>query len=94
MIEEATGAKAFVVGKPGPVMMRSARKFIGLETAQTTVIGDTMDTDIQGGVQMGYKTILVLSGVSRKEDVSHFAFKPDLIIPSVKELELPLPWWD
>jgi NagD protein len=42
---------------------------------------------------MGYKTILVLSGVSRKEDVHHFAFKPDLIIPSVKELELPLPWW-
>jgi NagD protein len=93
MIEEATGTKAFVVGKPGPVMMRSARKFIGLETAETTVIGDTMDTDIQGGVQMGYKTILVLSGVSRKEDVHHFAFKPDLIIPSVKELELPLPWW-
>lgn len=93
MIEEATGAKAFVIGKPSPVMMRSARKFIGLETAETTVIGDTMDTDIQGGVQMGYKTILVLSGVSRKEDVHHFAFKPDMVIPSVKELDLPLPWW-
>jgi len=59
MIEEAAGVKAFVVGKPGPVMMRSARKALGLETAETTVIGDTMDTDIQGGVQMGYKTILV-----------------------------------
>jgi NagD protein len=93
MIEEATGIKAFVVGKPGPVMMRSARKFIGLETAETTVIGDTMDTDIQGGVQMGYKTILVLSGVSRREDIHHYAFKPDLIVPSVKELELPLAWW-
>jgi NagD protein len=93
MIEEATGYKAFVVGKPGPVMMRSARKFIGLETAETTVIGDTMDTDIQGGVQMGYKTVLVLSGVSRKEDLNHYAFRPDLIVPSVKDLELPLPWW-
>jgi NagD protein len=93
MIEEATGAKAFVVGKPGPVMMRSARKFIGLETAETTVIGDTMATDIQGGVQMGYKTVLVLSGVSRKEDLNHYAFRPDLIVTSVKELELPLPWW-
>ena len=52
MIEEATGKKAFVTGKPSPVMMRSARKFIGLETANTTVIGDTMETDIRGGVQM------------------------------------------
>lgn len=94
MIEEATGKKAFVIGKPSPVMMRSARKALGLETAFTTVIGDTMDTDIQGGVQMGYKTILVLSGISKKEELIHYAFKPDLIVNSVRELELPLPWWD
>lgn len=93
MIEEATGVKAFVVGKPGPVMMRSARKFIGLETAETTVIGDTMDTDIQGGVQMGYRTILVLSGISKNEELQHYAFKPDLIVDSVDNIELPLPWW-
>ncbi len=93
MIEEATGVKAFVVGKPGPVMMRSARKFIGLETAETTVIGDTMDTDIQGGVQMGYHTILVLSGISKNEELSHYAFKPDLVVDSVETIELPLPWW-
>jgi NagD protein len=93
MIEEATGIKAFVVGKPSPVMMRAARKSIGLETAETTIIGDTMDTDIQGGVQMGYKTILVLSGVSKKEELSTYAFKPDLVISSVADLELPLPWW-
>lgn len=93
MIEEATGVKAFVVGKPGPVMMRSARKYIGLETANTTVIGDTMSTDIQGGVQMGYKTILVLTGVSKREDLSKFAFKPDLVIESINEIKLPLPWW-
>lgn len=93
MIEEATGKKAFVIGKPGPVMMRSARKALGLETAYTTVIGDTMDTDIQGGVQMGYKTILVLSGISKKEEVNHYAFKPDLIVTSINEISLPLPWW-
>jgi NagD protein len=74
-------------------MMRAARKSIGLETAETTIIGDTMDTDIQGGVQMGYKTILVLSGVSKKEELSTYAFKPDLVISSVADLELPLPWW-
>lgn len=93
MIEEATGKKAFITGKPSPVMMRSARKFIGLESAHTTVIGDTMETDIRGGVQMGYKTILVLSGISRKEELNNYAFKPDLIVDSVGELALPLKWW-
>lgn len=90
MIEEATGTKAFVVGKPGPVMMRSARKSIGLETADTIVIGDTMQTDIRGGVQMGYKTILVLSGVARREDLSQYAFKPDLVVDSIQDIERPL----
>lgn len=90
MIEEATGIKAFVVGKPGPVMMRSARKFIGLETADTVVIGDTMDTDILGGISMGYKSVLVLSGISRKEDLVRYAFKPDMIVDSIVDLELPL----
>lgn len=92
MIEEATGTKAFVVGKPGPVMMRSARKSIGLETAETVVIGDTMATDIRGGVQMGYKTILVLSGVSTREDLRNFAFKADMIVESIKDIQLPLTW--
>jgi NagD protein len=93
MIEEATGKKAFVIGKPSPVMMRAARKYIGLETAETTIIGDTMDTDIQGGVQMGYKTILVLSGVSRQENLNDYAFKPDMIVDSINSIELPLKWW-
>lgn len=93
MIEEATGVKAFVVGKPGPVMMRAARKALGLETAEVTVIGDTMDTDIQGGVQMGYKTILVLSGITKKEELTKYAFKPDLVVDSVQDIKLPLPWW-
>src|SRR3954469_18211229 len=93
MIEEASGVKAFVIGKPGPVMMRSARKALGLETAETTVIGDTMETDIQGGVQMGYKTILVLSGITRKEQFKKYAFKPDMIVNSINDIQLPLPWW-
>jgi len=93
MIEEATGRKAFVTGKPSPVMMRSARKFLGLETAETTVIGDTMETDIQGGVQMGYKTILVLSGIASKEQLGYHAFKPDMIASSVDKITFPLKWW-
>lgn len=94
MIEEATGIKAFVVGKPSPVMMRSARKALGLETAETTIIGDTMDTDIRGGVQMGYKTILVLSGITKKENLIRYAYKPDLVVDSVNDIALPLSWWN
>ncbi len=88
MIEEATGVKAFSVGKPSPVMMRVARKKLGLETAETTMIGDTLDTDILGGIQMGYRTILTLSGVSKREDLIRYAFSPDIVVNSVADLNL------
>lgn len=88
MIEEATGVKAFSVGKPSPVMMRVARKKLGLNTADTTMIGDTMDTDILGGIQVGYRTILTLSGVSKPEDLKGYAFAPDTIVNSAGDLNL------
>jgi NagD protein len=56
-------------------MMRAARKELGLASSETVVIGDTMDTDILGGVQMGYRTILVLSGGTRREDLCNYAFR-------------------
>src|SRR5438552_4940731 len=69
MLEAAAGVRAFSVGKPSPVMLRGARKELGLTTDQTIVIGDTMETDIIGGAQLGFKTILVLSGGTRREDL-------------------------
>ncbi len=93
MIETATGKQAFSVGKPSAVMMRQARKYIGLATDEVTVIGDTLSTDIQGGVQVGYNTILTLSGMSRREQLNDYPFKPDMVIDSIADLELPLPWW-
>ncbi len=86
MLESATRIKAFSVGKPSPVMMRSARKELGLATAETTMIGDTMETDILGGVQMGYRTILVLSGGTTREDLVRYAYRPDLVLESVADL--------
>lgn len=86
MLEAATGIKAFSVGKPSPVMMRSARKELGLTTAETTMIGDTMETDILGGVQMGYRTILVLSGGTRREDLVRYAYRPDVVVDSIADL--------
>ncbi len=92
MIEKATGKTAFSVGKPSPVMMRLARKHIGLKTDEVTIIGDTMGTDIQGGVSVGYKTILTLSGMTKREQLSNYPFKPDLVVDSIADIKLPLPW--
>jgi NagD protein len=89
LLEAATGTKAFSVGKPSPIMMRTARQELGLATSETIMIGDTMETDILGGVQMGYRTVLVLSGGTRREDVTRFAFQPDMILRSVAELYPP-----
>lgn len=86
MLESASGIKAFSVGKPSPVMLRTARRQLGLSTDQTIVIGDTMETDILGGVQQGYKTILVLSGSMRREDLPRYAYRPDKIVASIGEL--------
>lgn len=86
MLEAASGIKAFSVGKPSPVMLRAARKELGLATDQTIVIGDTMDTDILGGAQLGFKTILVLSGGTRREDLVRYAYRPDQIVDSIADL--------
>ena len=88
MLEEASGKKAFSVGKPSPVMMRAARKYLGLEARETIVIGDTMATDILGGIQLGYTTILTMSGVTTKETIKDYPFQPDMVISSVKELDV------
>lgn len=85
LLETATGVKAFSVGKPSPVMMRAARKEIGLSSDETIMIGDTMETDIVGGVQLGYHTILVLSGGAKRDDVPRYAYRPELVVASLAE---------
>ena len=92
MLEAATGARAFSVGKPSPVMMRAARKELGLATAETIMIGDTMETDILGGVSLGYHTCLVLSGGTKRDDLVRYAYRPDLVIDSIADLcEMDIP---
>lgn len=86
LLEKATGVNAFSVGKPSPVMIRAARKELGLTASETTIVGDTMETDILGGVQMGYRTVLVLSGGTKRDDLKSFAYKPDYIVDSIAEL--------
>ncbi len=90
MLEATTGVKAFSVGKPSPIMMRAARKELGLSTDETTMIGDTMETDILGGVQLGFHTILVQSPNMRHGNPGEFAYRPDIIVESLAELQILL----
>ncbi len=86
LLESATGVKAFSVGKPSPVMMRAARKELGLAASETIMIGDTMETDILGGVQLGYYTVLVLSGGTKRSTLRHYGFRPELVVDSLASL--------
>jgi NagD protein len=86
MLEKATGVQAFSVGKPSPIMFHAACDDLQLPPSHVVVIGDTMETDILGGVQLGCRTILVLSGGTRKEDLARYAYRPDFVINSVADL--------
>ena len=87
MITAATGVTAYFVGKPNPTMMRTALGLIGGDPRTTVMVGDRMDTDIIGGVEAGLRTILVLSGCTRRADeVRPFPYQPDLIVNSVADL--------
>jgi NagD protein len=86
MLEVATGVRAFSVGKPSSVMMRAARKELGLATDETIMIGDTMETDILGGVQLGFHTVLVLSGGTCREDLARYPYRPEIVVESLAEL--------
>jgi NagD protein len=87
LIERATGQSPFFVGKPNPLMMRMALNYLGVHSENTVMIGDRMDTDVIAGVEAGMETILVLSGVTRREDVRRFPYQPTRIVGSVVEIE-------
>lgn len=85
-IELATGAKAYYVGKPNPLMMRNALKRLECRREETAIVGDRMDTDIIAGVEAEITTVLVLSGVTKREDIRRFAYQPDYILNGVGEI--------
>ena len=90
MLEAATGKKAYHVGKPNPFMMRAARKRLDLATDEVIMIGDTMDTDIRGATDLGFRSILVLTGSTTRRCLSGFPFAPTYVVESIAEL-LPTP---
>jgi NagD protein len=86
LIERATGRAPYFVGKPNPLMMRSALNSLGAHSESTLMIGDRMDTDVRSGLEAGLQTILVLTGISNRDTAELFPYRPSRIIASVAEL--------
>ena len=87
LIEKATGIKPYFVGKPNPLMMRNALRYLQEHSENAIMVGDRMDTDMVSGIESGMETILVLSGVTREEQVSRFPYLPHHVLPSVAQIQ-------
>ena len=85
-IEMTTGKSAYFVGKPNPLMMRHALKRLGCHRIEAVIIGDRMDTDIIAGIESELDTVLVLSGVTAKEDIDKFPYRPKYVMRDVGEI--------
>ena len=86
MITAATGRKPYFVGKPNPMMFRSALNRIDAHSESTAMIGDRMDTDIVAGIEAGLQTFLVLTGSTRAHEVDRFPFRPSHVVDSIADL--------
>jgi NagD protein len=86
MITKATGAEPYFVGKPNPMMFRSAMNRIQAHSESTVMVGDRMDTDVVAGIEAGLETVLVLSGSTRPGDVTRFPFRPSRICDSIADV--------
>jgi len=85
-IEIVTGRKVYFVGKPNPLMMRIALKRLGLKREDAIIIGDRMDTDIICGLESEIDTLLVLSGITSKEDIDKFPYRPHYVLNGLIDL--------
>ena len=85
MISKATGANPYFVGKPNPMMFRSAMNRIQAHSESTVMVGDRMDTDVVAGIEAGLDTILVLTGSTRREEIERFPFRPHRVLDSIAD---------
>ncbi|MCQ9352332.1 HAD-IIA family hydrolase [Corynebacterium sp. 153RC1] len=86
LITAATGKDPYYVGKPNPVMMRSALNAIGAHSEHSVMIGDRMDTDVRCGLEAGMRTILVRTGISDEHEINKYPYRPTDVVDSVAEL--------
>ena len=82
-IEVATGKRAYFVGKPNPLMMRTGIKMLGLHAQEAAMVGDRMDTDVVAGLESGLDTVLVLSGVSTRATIEEYPYRPKYVLDGV-----------
>jgi NagD protein len=87
LIEKATGFAPYFVGKPNPLMMRSALRYLEEHSENAVMVGDRMDTDIKIGLESGLETILVLTGVTQPEMIAQFPYRPNRVVDSIAQLE-------
>lgn len=85
-IEMTTGKSAYYVGKPNPLMMRTGLKLLGVHSAEACMVGDRMDTDMIAGIESGMDTILVLSGVTTRETIEQYPYRPKHILDGVGDI--------
>ncbi|KKW64605.1 HAD-IIA family hydrolase [Mycolicibacterium elephantis] len=85
MITKATGREPYFVGKPNPMMFRSALNRIEAHSESTVMVGDRMDTDVVAGIEAGLETILVLTGSTAPDEVERYPFRPSRVLPSIAE---------
>jgi NagD protein len=86
LVSRATGIAPYFVGKPNPLMMRSALNAIDAHSETTAMVGDRMDTDVVSGLEAGMHTVLVLTGSTRREEAERFPFRPSRIVDSIADL--------
>lgn len=88
MIQTASGVEPYVVGKPNPLMFRTALNFLDVHSEDTVMVGDNLRTDIRGGIESGLETVLVLSGMTAEPDIARSPFRPNHVVRSVAEIDL------
>lgn len=86
MITRATGREPYFVGKPNPMMFRSALNRIDAHSETTAMVGDRMDTDVVAGIEAGLHTFLVLTGSTKLDEVDRYPFRPSTVVDSIAEL--------
>jgi NagD protein len=86
LISRATGVEPYYVGKPNPLMMRSALNAIEAHSETTAMVGDRMDTDVVSGLEAGLETILVLTGVTTRAAAERFPYRASRTVDSVADL--------
>ena len=86
LISTATGRQPYFVGKPNPLMMRSALNRLEAHSETTVMVGDRMDTDVVSGLEAGLRTVLVLTGSTRSDQVERFPYRPTRVVDSIADL--------